>query len=477
MAELQGKFNSGGLTSTTIDRQFTEEFVTKAVVEVPKRKRYFSIRANRISMPKNSGDKLLREVSYGMLDKRVLVDGGVDANTATIIQDVWYVVPKGSKDITSATAIFDTKSYFASGTYATWELARAAAKAAAIADAGVTEEVVSGSGGMVNGEAAYAATEGPLVEMPEEGGVINLLTHYSKMVAAKITFHAVGHKFSMRSVDLDSRQGLIARKIQYMADAVQDLKEMQVRRDLLAAGSINSIVCNATTNPATDTVGEIDGLDVLTYSALETLEQYLLNNDVPMETEILTGVDLVDTKTVSDGWIIYVNTEVLPTLRAMKGPGNVLVWKPKEVYAAGTELLDGEQGAIGQFRFVVVKDLEREYGAGLEVGLAVDAGKGTDGANAATQASAYKTLLPNGKYRYDVFSALVVGDDSFTITGFGGNNTSANYIAPKSDVHNDMHAQMAGIAANWSYGMLVYRPERVCTLKFNVNKNPAVVSA
>ena len=239
MAELQGKFNSGGLTSTTIDRQFTEEFVTKAVVEVPKRKRYFSIRANRISMPKNSGDKLSREVSYGMLDKRVLVDGGVDANTATIIQDVWYVVPKGSKDITSATAIFDTKSYFATGTYATWALARAAAKAAAIADAGVNEEVVSGSGGMVNGEAAYAATEGPLVEMPEEGGVINLLTHYSKMVAAKITFHAVGHKFSMRSVDLDSRQGLIARKIQYMADAVQDIKEMQVRRDLLAAGSIN----------------------------------------------------------------------------------------------------------------------------------------------------------------------------------------------------------------------------------------------
>ena len=81
-----------------------------------------------------------------------------------------------------------------------------------------------------------------------------------------------------------------------------------------------------------------------------------------------------------------------------------------------------------------------------------------------------KLYLPDGKYRYDVFSALVVGDDSFTITGFGGNNTSANYIAPKSDVHNDMHAQMAGIAANWSYGMLVYRPERICSLKFNVNK-------
>ena len=469
MAELQGKFNSGGVTSSTIDRQFTDEFVTKAVVEVPKRKRYFSVRADRFSMPKNSGDKLSREVSYGMLDKRVLIDGGVDANTATILQDVWYVVPTGSKDITTATAIFDTKDYYATGSYATWTLARAAAKAAAVADAGVGEEVVSGSGGMVNGEAAYAATEGPLVSMPEEGGIINLLTHYSKMVSANITFHGIGHKFSMRSVDLDSRTGLIARKIQYMADAVQDLKEMQVRRDLIAASHVNSIICNAATNPATDTVAEIDGLDVLTYTALETLEQYLLNNDVPMDTEILTGVDLVDTKTVSDAWIIYVNTEVLPTLRAMEGPGGVLVWTPKEQYAAGTELVDGEVGKIGSFRFVAVKDLEREYGAGLEVGLAVDGGNGTDAANAAQQAAAYKT---NGKY--DVFTAMVIGDDSFTITGFGGNNTAAKYIAPKADVHNDMHAQMAGIAANWSYGMLIYRPERLCSLRFALSKNPSL---
>jgi len=471
MAELLGKFNSGGVTSSTIDRQFTDEFVTTAVVEVPKRKRHFSVRADRYTMPKNSGDKLSREVSYGMLDKRVLIDGGVDANTATLLQDVWYVVPTGSKDITAATAIFDTKDYFATGSYATWELARAAAKAAAIADANGSEGIVSGSGGMVNGEAAYAATEGPLVEMPEEGGVINLLNHYSKMVSANITFHGVGHKFSMRSVDLDSRKGLIARKIQYMADAVQDIKEMQVRRDLVAASHVNSIICNSDVNPDTDLTSEIDGTDVLTYTGLEVLEQYLLNNDVPMDTEILTGVDIVDTKVVSDAWIVYVNTEVLPTLRAMKGPGDVLVWVAKEHYAAGTELLDGEVGKIGQFRFVAVKDMEREYGAGAEVG-AVDADTEIgDAANAATQAAAYKT---NG--RYDVFTAMVIGDDSFSITGFGSNNTTASYIAPKKDVYNDMHAQMAGISANWSYGFLCYRPERICSLKFSVSKNPSIVS-
>jgi len=476
MSELQGKFNSGGVTSTTIDRQFTDEFVTRAVVELPKRKRHFSTRADRYTMPKNSGDKLSREVSYGMLDKRVLIDGGVDANTATILQDVWYVVPKGSKDIIDATAIFDTKDYFATGSYATWDLARVAAKAAATADAGAGEEVVSGSGGMVNGEAAYAATEGPLVEMPEEGGTINLLTHYSKMVSANITFHGIGHKFSMRSVNLDSRKGLIARKVQYMSDAVQNLKEMQVRRDLIAASHANSIICNSDANPDTDLTSEIDGTDVLSATGLDVLEQYLLNNDVPMDTEILTGVDIVDTKVVSDAWIVYVNTEVLPTLRAMKGPGDVLIWVGKEHYAAGTELLDNEQGKIGQFRFVAVKDFEREYGAGAEVGK-VDADTEIgDSADETTQAAAYQT---NG--RYDVFTALVIGDDSFSITGFGSNNTAASYIKPQKTVSggadSDMHGQMAGISANWSYGFLNYRPERICSLKFSVSKNPSAVKA
>lgn len=463
MSDLTAKFNTGVLTSDTIDRQFTPEFVTKAVVEVPKRKKIFGVRADRYTMPKNSGDKLSREVSYGMLDKRVLIDGGVDASTATIMQDVFYVVPAGSKDITKATAVFDTKDYFAAGGV-TWDVARSQAKAAAVADAGVNETVVSGTGGMFNGEASYAATANALMILPEEGGVVNLLSHYSKMVTANVTFHGVGHKFTMRSVDLDSRKGLIARKVQYMADAVADLKEMQVRRDLIAQSHVNSIICNNDANPDTDTTAEISGVDTLTYAALEVLEQYLLNNDVPMDTEILTGVDLVDTKTVSDAWIMYVNTEVLPTLRAMQGPGGVLVWVPKEQYAAGTSLIDGEVGKIGQFRFVAVKDMEREYGAGLTVGDAADK------SDANTQAAAYQT---NGKY--DVFTAMVIGDDSFSITGFGSNSTSAEYIPPKKDVHNDMHGQMAGISANWSYGFLCYRPERICSLKFAVSKNPAIV--
>ncbi len=60
---ITGKFNDGGTSvtggnlafdgdvSNTINRQFTPEFVTKAVVEMPARKRFFSSRSNKVAMP------------------------------------------------------------------------------------------------------------------------------------------------------------------------------------------------------------------------------------------------------------------------------------------------------------------------------------------------------------------------------------------------------------------------------------------
>jgi len=52
MPQLIDNFNQGELTSDTITRQFTPEFVTKAVVEMPARKKFFSVRSNKIAMPK-----------------------------------------------------------------------------------------------------------------------------------------------------------------------------------------------------------------------------------------------------------------------------------------------------------------------------------------------------------------------------------------------------------------------------------------
>ena len=451
MANLEAKFNDGVLTSDTIDRQFNDEFVTKAVVEMPKRKIVFSKHSNRVTMPKNSGDKLSREVDYGMLDDRNMIDGNIDASTALLqSQDVFYVVnADGSVDST-----YDVQAYLTSNTDTDIPTARAAAKAAAVAAASGTQVVKSGSNGIVNGDTEYTSTAGPIASLPETGGVVNLLSHSSKMVEARITFHGIGHKFTMRSVDLDSRKGLIARKIKHVGEAVANLKEMQVRHDLLTYAQANAIL------PANTTIATLDHTDILDMEVLDALEQQLLAKDVPMDTEILSGVDLVDTKTVDEGWIVYVNNEVLPTLRKITGPGGALVWEPVRTYAASKMTLDGEQGAIGPFRFVTVKDMDKRKGAG---------------ADATANGAGFKTTIKNiggtpAPY-FDVYTALVVGDDSFSIAGFGSNNTSASYIPPVKDNFNDMHGENAGISAKWSYGMLVYRPERITGINFTVKVN------
>ena len=458
-------FNQGELTSSSIDRQFTPEFVTKAVVEMPKRKKFFSTRSNKISMPKNHGDKVTREVRLPMLHVDNMVDGGIDASTAQVIQGVYYHL----NSVGTVLATFDAKNYLRSngGDQAAASAAARVDAAAAVAGGAATDILKSGAGTILGGQASYAASKGPLAPLPEEGGVVNLMNSSSKLVSANVSFHGAATRYTVRSVNLDSRKNQVATKIMDLSDAVSDLKEMQVQNSLLAAGSANLMI--STTDAAVTTVDEIDSMDVLTYDSLNAFELELQRDDVPMDTEILSGVDLVDTKTVEDSYIAYVNREVIPTLRAMTGPGGTLVWVPKSQYAAGTELLDGEQGSIGSFRFVVVPDLQREFGAGEMVG-ADNAGDIGDAGNVATQALTYSTLDTDGEKYYDVFTMLVVGDDSFSIAGFGYDSTKAMHMPPKGDAHNDLFGEVGAISAKWSYGFLNYRPERIKTLKFALNR-------
>jgi len=465
MPTTMDKFNQGGLTSETINRQFTPEKVLEAVVTMPKRKMFFSNRASVINMPKHHGNTITKEVRYPMLHKDNLISENVDAKFAVLQKGVWYRT-NAEGDII---AKYDAKDYLTQngGDY---EAASKSAHDAAQDDLEDGQILKSGAGEILNGKASYAAFSGPIVPLPEEGGVVNGLMGTSKLISSKITFHGVHTKYTVRSVDLDSRVGQVARKIADLSDAVADLKEQQVQNSLLTAGNNNAMM--STTDTAVVAPEELDGNDRLTYDSLEAFALELQRNDVPMDTEIIKGVDLQDTVTVSDCYIAYINREVVPTLTRLEGPGGVIPWKPKEQYAAGTELMEGEVGMITglPFRFVVVPDLQVRTGFGEIVGANNDDGDG-DSADEDSQKVSYKTInTDTGDYNYDVYSMLVVGDDSFSIVGFGANSTKAQHIAPKADVHNDIFGEQGGVSCKWSYSCLVYRPERIKTLNFTLSK-------
>jgi N4-gp56 family major capsid protein len=438
MAQIINKFNQGGTTSSSINRQFTPEFVTKAVAEMAPRKRFFSQRSNPIAMPKNYGDTLTKEVRLPILHKDNLIDANIDASTATAIQNMFIAYNSAG----AIAGTYDVSTYAVTNSV-TIDAARTACYNAAVTAAGAGGKVKMGSGYLLNGKADYAVAEQSIPVLPEEGGVVGLLNSTSKLVSAKITFHAIGLKYTVRSVDLDSRKNQVAQKIKDLSRATHELKEIQVQNSIIAASEVNRLIASTTAT----TISQMTAADILTYDALQGFEQALLAEDVPMDTEIIEGTTKIDTKVVEDGWVVYINRELMPAIRKVKGPdGTTLAFIPKSQYAAGTMLLDGEFGAIGSFRFVVVPDLPAYRGKGSSV-------------SADTATDKLNRHATGGKY--DIFPMIVVGSDSFSTTGFTDKDVTAAHIPPTRDVYNDMSAQVGGVVSNWTYGFLNYRPERI----------------
>ncbi len=507
---LTSKFNQGKLTSTDIDREFNDEFVSKAIVEMAPRKRFFTGRGSRVDMPKHYGDQLTKIIQMPMLHKDNMNDAGLDASTAEIITNTWYVLTVPSYDAqgnlipAEVTGEFAADDYIGTGTvtgtgapgdpYVAEQLPlgfasdpltpgvptvgsaiEAAMFAAAVAagqlgtvagvQAGIDAGTIKAGAGRIQwGDASFNVSEGPLHEIPEEGGILNLLNATTRLVSAKITFHGIATRYTVRSQDLGSLPGQIGRKIKELSKAKSDLQEMQIQNSLLAQAETNSMV----SGDVHSNMHSMTPFDVVTYDDLTQFEQSLMGDDLPLDTEILSGVNLTDTRTVEDAYIVYINRELVPALRKMTGPGGVNVWVAKSKYAAGTKLLDGEVGMVDglAFRFIVVPDLQKYQGAGMPTtattGEAVD-WTGDPLATNLTYNAAASATHSSGT-NIDVFAMLVIGDDSFVTTSLTGSNTKAKHIMPKADVHNDMYGEVGGVSTKWTYGFLCYREERISAL-------------
>ena len=473
---LISKFNEGGLTSTDINREFNDEFVSKIMVEQAPRKRTFTGLGDQESIPKHYGDVLTKIVHFPMLHKDNLNDQGLDASTAEIITATWYSIDPSTGAVTGEFAAVD---YIGEARVATpgetddkvifqdaIVLAQAALASdvseADIAAAVAAGKAMSSAGKLLWGDASFAAASEPLAPLPEEGGIVNLLNSYSKVVSAKITKHGIAHKYTVDSVDLGSLIGQIGRKIKDVSRAKKELQEMQVQNSLLAQGELNSMVASDVALTR-QTVGPTDIVD---YDSLTVWEQALQDDDVPMDTKILTGSTNERSTSVEDAYVVYIARAVVPALRRMTGPGGVNVWYAKSKYAAGVDLIDGEVGMIDglSFRFVVVPDMQKYQGGGLLAVATDDAYATAAGvADKATYDAAAQGVHTSGT-NIDVFPMLVVGDDSFVTTSIDGRNTKATHIMPKADVHNDIYGEVGGVSCQWRYGFLCYRTERISVL-------------
>lgn len=375
------------------DQMNTFYWLKKAIIQTRK-DQYFMPLATVTNMPKNFG-KTIKVYEYvPLLDDKNINDQGIDANGATIVNGNLYGSSKDVGNITSRLPL-------------------------------LTE-----NGGRVNRVG--------FTRLSREGSI-----------------HKFGffYEFTQESLDFDSDDGLKDHLSRELMNGAVQLTEAVLQKDLLlAAGTV--LYAGAATSDATIT-GEGSTPSVVSYKNLMRLDQILTENRTPTQTTIITGSRLIDTKVIGATRVMYVGSELVPELKAMKDLfGNKAFIEIQHYGDAGT-LLNGEIGSIDKFRIIQVPEMLHWAGAGATV----------------TNNPGYRTSQKGGAEHYDVFPMLVVGDDSFTTIGFQTDGKSVKFTVmtkmPGKETadRNDPYGETGFSSIKWYYGILVKRPERLAVVK------------
>ena len=420
-------FNQGKLTSSTIDEQYNDEFWSKGAIKEAMKKRVFTQLGDRLTQPKNYGDIIKKERQFPILHELNRLDGGVDATTADIVLEVFYA--------------YNTSGVLV-GTFETRDYADATAAEVAATAAAAGGTVQNGSGKVYHGDADFSVVSGTFPSLAEEGGNVNGVNTKSITVKGQVTEFGLHTKFTQKSLDMDSRTGLLARKTQALGEAKGDMYEAQVQSDLLTASEVNRTYAGTV---ATSLL-TCDADAVLTFADLRLMEQELKRLLVPRDTKIITGSTKIDTKVVGKAYYVYVGQELTPMLEDMQH-NSVNVWVPIEAYAdaASNNYADGEIGKIGRFRFIEVDNMQKYRGVG-----------------AVAAAGFHSSLAAGGGVdSFDVFPVLFVGSDSFATVGFEGDSSKIKTAMPKADAINDPFGKNGSVAISWYFGTLIYKAERI----------------
>lgn len=291
--------------------------------------------------------------------------------------------------------------------------------------------------------------------LSESGGRVNRVGFKRKELEGSIEKFGFFDEYTQESMDFDSDDELLEHINREMVNGANEITEDLLQIDLLNSAGVVKYSGSATQD------SEVDDTSLVTYEDLMRLAIDLDNNRTPKQTKIITGTRMVDTKVLPAARVMYIGSELLPTLKAMKDLHGNAAFIPVQQYAAGgatrhqngqtDTTLGGEVGAIDQFRIVVVPEMMKWAGAG---------------ADATGNTENYVT-----GNNFDVFPMLVVGDSSFTTIGFQTDGKTVKFKithkrpGEETADRQDPYGETGFMSIKWYYGFMELRPERIAMQK------------
>lgn len=318
-------------------------------------------------------------------------------------------------------------------------------------DANINDQGIDASGATIANGNLYGSSKdigtipGKLPVLSETGGRVNRVGFKRKELEGTFEKFGFFDEYTQESMDFDSDAELMQHINREMINGANEITEDALQIDLINAAGVIRYAGNATSNLT------IGADDVVSYGDIMRLSIDLDNNRCPKKTTVITGTRMIDTKVVPACRVMYIGSELLPTLRGLKDLHNEPAFIPVEKYAAGGTVLNGEAGSIDAFRVIVVPEMLKWAGAG---------------ADASGSATHYET-----GNKFDVFPMLVVGDQSFTTIGFQTDGKTVKFKifhkAPGEATadRNDPYGETGFMSIKWYYGFMVLRPERIALIK------------
>ena len=314
-------------------------------------------------------------------------------------------------------------------------------------DANINDQGIDAAGAVIANGNLYGSSKdvgtisGKLPVLSETGGRVNRVGFKRKTLEGTFEKFGFFDEYTQESLDFDSDAELEMHINREMINGANEITEDALQIDLLNSAGVVKYAGGATSK-ATMTASSL-----VTYGDLLRLSIDLDNNRTPKQTTMFTGTRMIDTKTIPSARALYIGSELLPTVKAMKDLHNNPAFIPVEKYASGGNTLTGEVGAIDQFRLIVVPEMMKWAGAG---------------ASATGNTDSYQTA---GKF--DVFPMLCIGEASFTTISFQTDGKGVKFKiyhkkpGEATADRTDPYGETGFMSIKWYYGFMVLRPERI----------------
>ena len=465
---MSRQFNAPPSTPSDVGSQIVNEYYQKQALIEARKEQYFTQLADVTAMPKNMGKKIKRYHYIPLLDLANTNDQGIDAAGAALTTTNYTVqfprlvmsVANASKaaaaaaindDLAAGTLCVAGADSSAGVGFATLTVTSLSAQYLDAAKVTAIEAFNLGITSLRNYGNLYASSKdigtisGKMPALSETGGRVNRVGFKRKELEGTIEKFGFFDEYTQESLDFDSDAQLMEHINREMISGANEMTEDALQIDLIGAAGVVKYAGDATTN------AEVGNADLVTYGDLMRLSIDLDNNRTPKHTKIITGTRMIDTNTLPAARVLYIGSELLPTIKAMTDLHSNPAFISVEKYAAGGTTLVGEVGAIDQWRIVVVPEMMKWAGAG---------------ADASGDANSYET---NG--RYDVFPMLAVGSESFTTIGFQTDGKTVKFkITHKAPGEatadrNDPYGETGFMSIKWYYGFMALRSERIGLVK------------